>query len=119
MDKKGQRKKALFKSRASLSRVERGFTLIELIVVIVVISILATISVVAYRGIQARAITAAYASAATQAHKQLILALTEAPTIFSDDVACLGDITDYPQTGVFEHGECYVTELNGNRIAFS
>lgn len=49
-----------------------GFTIVELLIVIVVIAILATISVVAYTGIQRRAQTSAILSEASQWKKLLI-----------------------------------------------
>lgn len=49
----------------------RGFTIVELLIVIVVIAILAAISVVAYTGIQQRAAEAALVSDLTNAEKQL------------------------------------------------
>lgn len=49
----------------------RGFTIVELLIVIVVIAILATISVVAYSGIQERAQNSAVEQAASQALKLL------------------------------------------------
>ena len=49
-----------------------GFTIVELLVVIVVIGILASISVVAYNGIQNRARASSLASALSQTAKQLI-----------------------------------------------
>lgn len=48
-----------------------GFTIVELLIVIVVIAILATISIVAYTGIQNRAAQAAILSEATQWKKLL------------------------------------------------
>ena len=51
----------------------RGFTIVELLIVIVVIAILATISIVSYNGIQQRARNVATISAVSQT-KQLIMA---------------------------------------------
>ena len=48
------------------SKLIRGFTIVELLVVIVVIAILAAISIVAYNGMKERADTAKTASAALQ-----------------------------------------------------
>lgn len=52
----------------------RGFTIVELLIVIVVIAILATISVVAYNGIQARSHTSKIESDLTQLEKAIVLA---------------------------------------------
>src|SRR5665647_2625998 len=49
----------------------RGFTIVELLIVIVVIGILATLTIVAYTGIQDRAKTASLQSDLAQASKQL------------------------------------------------
>lgn len=56
---------------------KKGFTIVELLIVIVVIAILATIAVVAYNGIQSRAKTAQVLSAATQAAEQVALSQAE------------------------------------------
>lgn len=48
---------------------QKGFTVVELLIVIVVIGILAAITIVAYNGIQNRAINSAGSSAAAQAVK--------------------------------------------------
>ncbi len=51
-----------------------GFTIVELLIVIVVIAILATISIVAYNGIQKRATETTLKSDLSNASKQLIIA---------------------------------------------
>lgn len=56
-----------------ISSRKKGFTIVELLIVIVVIAILATISVVAYNGIQARANDASIKSAAAQLEKSIII----------------------------------------------
>lgn len=48
----------------------RGFTIVELLIVIVIIAILAAITIVAYNGIQARARTASAQAAANSAIKK-------------------------------------------------
>lgn len=50
---------------------QKGFTIVELLIVIVVIAILAAITIVAFRGVQDRAKASKAASALTQASKKL------------------------------------------------
>jgi prepilin-type N-terminal cleavage/methylation domain-containing protein len=62
------------------SSATRGFTIVELLIVIVIIGILAAITIVAYNGIQNRARTAAVTSSLDEAAKQLELSKVEAGT---------------------------------------
>jgi prepilin-type N-terminal cleavage/methylation domain-containing protein len=81
---------------------KRGFTIVELLIVIVVIGILATIAIVAYNGIQTRAKNAKTVSAATAWTKALKLYNAQWdswPTMYS----CLGDTTTYVGSG----GQCW------------
>jgi prepilin-type N-terminal cleavage/methylation domain-containing protein len=70
----------------------RGFTIIELLIVIVVIAILAAITIVAFRGIQDKTRTSAVSSALSQAHKKLSAHIVDNPG-YPADLATIG-ITD-------------------------
>jgi prepilin-type N-terminal cleavage/methylation domain-containing protein len=59
------------------AKTQKGFTIVELLIVIVVIAILAAITIVAYNGIQDRAKASAAQSAAAQAAKKVALYAVE------------------------------------------
>lgn len=87
-------------------RSKSGFTIVELLIVVVVIAILATISVVAYSGIQTRALNMARNLESQQWHK--ILQLYRAyeghlPTVPSQSY-CLG--SGFPNGDANPGGEC-------------
>ena len=66
-------------------RAQQGFTIVELLIVIVVIGILATISLVAYTGIQATAAAAVLKSDLKNASTQLEIAKVESGSYPDDD----------------------------------
>lgn len=68
----------------------RGFTIIELLVVVVVIAVLATITIVSYNGITERAKVAATQSAAQQAAKKVIIQSTIDGGIYPATLAAAG-----------------------------
>lgn len=77
----------------AIAKKQTGFTVVELLIVIVVIAILATISIVAYNGIQSRARTSAHKADAVQASKQIMAyALQE-----NGESVSLGDLVGYKE----------------------
>jgi prepilin-type N-terminal cleavage/methylation domain-containing protein len=80
----------------------KGFTIVELLVVIVVIAILAAITVVAYNGIQTRAKNVKTISAATAWIKALKLYNADKGT-WPTSGSCLGGTSTYSGSG----GQCW------------
>lgn len=89
---------------------QKGFTIVELLIVVVVIAILAAITIVAYNGIQNRAKESAAQSAASQAAKKVATyAITNTDTFPVDKAAFLA------ATGLKEDGSTtyqYVASSN-------
>ncbi len=103
----------------------KGFTIVELLIVIVVIGILAAITVVAYNGIQSRAYGAKAAATANIYAKALSIYKNTngyypdvPPTPPAKDGAeqfrsCLGEASMYPASGEFAAGECDYVKWTG------
>ena len=86
-----------------------GFTIVELLIVIVVVAILASITVVAYNGIQSRAHMSKDVAAATayaNAFKMLYAEVGYAGMPTED--MCLGDASLYPASPPFAANTCDV-----------
>lgn len=71
----------------------RGFTIVELLIVIVVIAILAAITIIAYNGIQNRAKTAQY-----QGDANAIIKVAEAANAKPDGTGYPADPTGFPSS---------------------
>jgi len=87
----------------------KGFTIVELLIVVVVIAILAAITIVSYRGIQKRASTSVYISAADSVEKKIRLAAIGGSLnsrLSPGEFTCVGQISDFPATSDFAEGEC-------------
>jgi prepilin-type N-terminal cleavage/methylation domain-containing protein len=102
-------------------RLNTGFTIVELLIVIVVIGILAAITIVAYRGIQDRARTTTVTSALSQAARKLATYQADNPDAYPADkteLATLGvkdteSVTyQYTRTTSTPVGYC-ITATNG------
>lgn len=99
-----------------LMNVRSGFTIVEVIVVTVVISILATITVVAYNGMQDRAYMSQLRSTVetyTKVLKMYWVDHGEFPNYGNTWGTCLGKVSDYPAENGFPVGAC-TYETNGN-----
>ena len=96
---------------------QHGFTIVELLIVIVVIGILASITIVAYNGIQRRAQNTQLLAAFDAYEKGLRQYKTfnnKYPELESDiGIACLGG--PFPAEPPFSEGECY--KMNGTTYA--
>ncbi len=95
----------------------KGFTIVELLIVVVVIAILAAITIVAYNGIQARAHAASAAQARSSVEKLLRLYKVEngrypIPSV-SGATVCIGDASQYLASGVFASGRCVYSNYTG------
>lgn len=102
---------------------QTGFTIVELLIVVVVIAILASITVVAYNGIQQRAVNAAFLTKVDTYEKAIRLYQTTngtfPSTMYDPDAAgpqaaapymiCLGDT--YPAAPGFNVGYCTGSEF--------
>ena len=73
-----------------VDRNTRGFTIVELLIVIVVIGILAAITIVAYNGVQNRAKVSAAQSAASQASKKVAAYAVTNSDEYPADLATVG-----------------------------
>ena len=95
-----------------MSRKPRGFTIIELVVVIVIIGILAAITIVSYSGIQQQARNTAIVNN-TQSWMRMLNVMYTKQGVIRIDISseersiCLGTKEQYPEIdGQFDEGQC-------------
>lgn len=90
----------------------KGFTIVELLIVIVVIAILAAITLVSYNGIQRRAVNTSTIQTVQEWVKLLSASYVINGTIMvdrapEDYTICLGTTDQYPETDHLDEGQCY------------
>lgn len=111
-----------FKNIKSKLRAERGFTIVELLIVIVVIGILATITIVAYNGVTARANKTSAQAAASSVIKKVEAYNAEESKYPTAATALTGAAQDksYYLSGInFTSGVTAPTSTNGkNTVRF-
>ena len=94
----------------------KGFTIVELLIVIVIIAILAVVTIVAYNGLQARARASSASSALSQAKKKLELYKVDTTTYPTTGNLAIAGVTDSGSTS-FQYtstGSTYcLTAVNG------
>jgi prepilin-type N-terminal cleavage/methylation domain-containing protein len=100
-----------------------GFTIVELLIVIVVIGILASITIVSYNGIQARASDAKIRTAATQIEKalQLYVSYTAKLPVGGSGSTTVADSTGCTNgsSGWFAKGTWYVCAVEDDLLSQS
>lgn len=100
----------------------KGFTLVELLIVIIVIAILTTIAVVAYSGIQNRAYSAAATSARNSYTRMLKLYKVDKgryPIVAADgQTVCLGSASDYVAKAGFAANQCRYSDYSAATVSF-
>lgn len=94
-----------------MHRPGRGFTIVELLIVIVVIAILAAITIAVYNGIQQRAKTSVVTNAVQLWEQTIRRAIVEGYTFSEYGSSCLGSEGDFPAKDGFAEGVC--VNLNG------
>jgi prepilin-type N-terminal cleavage/methylation domain-containing protein len=97
----------------------RGFTLVELLIVIVVIAILAAISIVAYNNIQERAYSARVITTVDTYARALQMYHIEHGQFPPSGInaSCLGRTSDYPAADGYAEGTCMKTHTGLNSAA--
>lgn len=84
---------------------DKGFTIVELLIVVVVIAILATITIVSYNGIQQRAQNTLVLTSVSNWEKAIRLYQATGSSKMPDDWTCLGtSVNDFPADPAYSLG---------------
>lgn len=94
----------------------KGFTIVELLIVIVVIAILAAITIVAYNGVQVRARNSARLQAADTIYKQLELYTVQTSSFYGSPIACIPTEANY-DAGNGGLPDCYASDAPRSEVA--
>lgn len=89
---------------------DKGFTLVELLIVIVILGILATVTVFAVRGIQDRG-----EQSACEAEVQTVTAAAQA--YYAQNNAYPSNVSELVTAGLLTKNAGYVTGIDGNGVA--
>ena len=96
---------------------QKGFTIVELLIVVVVIAILAAITVVSYTGIAQRANNSQQLRTLETMQKALLNGVTEGFSVPSKATPiCLGKASDYPAADGFAQNICAKVEIAGTTV---
>lgn len=101
----------------SVSKLQsKGFTIVELLIVIVVIAILAAITIVAFNGVSSKAQVSKASSAVVSFQKLLEMHKSDIGGYpnpgGSTPYVCVGQVTNYPAVSGFAAGECANTGMS-------
>ncbi|MFZ1360735.1 MAG: prepilin-type N-terminal cleavage/methylation domain-containing protein [Candidatus Saccharimonadales bacterium] len=101
-----------------IAKKQRGFTIVELLIVIIVIAILAAIIIVAYTGVQKRAYDAKRGLAISEYIKLLKMYKVHNGDYPDVELSCLGKKDDYPATSRWVNGRGACVGMDNGTLVY-